>query len=82
MSMIEDGESGAVVNEKNEHYAAMPMTWQAKNNRAMNEKMGYNVAADMANTAAPPTPIKMERKNPQLGPKAEDNNYNYNDDRG
>ncbi len=79
---IDNGESGAVVNEKNEHYAAMPMTWQAKNNRAMNEKMGYNVAADMANTAAPPTPIKMEKNNRQLGPQAEDNQYDYDKNRG
>lgn len=79
---IDDGESGAVVNEKNEHYAAMPMTWQAKNNRSMNEGMKYNDMADMANTAHPVTPGKAEKSNRQLGPKAEDNKYNYNDDRG
>lgn len=81
MGMYDDGEKGAVVNEKNEHYAAMPMTWQAKNNRDMNEKMKYNEMADMANTAHPVTPSHAAKNNRQLGPKAEDNVYNYNADR-
>ena len=80
MSM-NDGESGAVVNEKNEHYAAMPMSWQAKNNKMMNEGMKYNDMADQANVPHPATSMHGEKANKQLGPQAEDNNYNYNADR-
>jgi hypothetical protein len=79
--MIDDGESGAVENVKDEQYSAMPKSWQARNNMEMNKGMKYNDMADMANTAHPVTPIKMDRVNKQLGPKAEDNDYNYNDDR-
>ncbi len=79
--MSDNGESGAVVNEKNEHYAAMPMTWQAKNTRAMNEGLKYNDMSDLSNVAHPPTPIKMDKKNVQLSPKAADNEYDYDKNR-
>jgi hypothetical protein len=81
MSMIDDGERSAVVNEKNEHYAAMPMTWQAKNNRDMNEGYKYNDMSDAANVAHPPTPVHAQKNNRQVGPEAESNSYNYNANR-
>lgn len=78
---IDNGESGQVENVKDRHYS-MEKSWEARNNMEMNREMGYGNMADQANTAHPPTPIKMDKVNKQLGPKAEDNNYNYNDDRG
>ncbi len=79
--MFDDGESGAVENVKDQHYAAMPKSWQARNNMDMNKGMGYNDMADLANTAHPPTPVKADKSNPQLSPKAADNNYNYDKNR-
>jgi hypothetical protein len=78
---MNDGESGAVMNEKNEHYAAMPKSWQAENNRSMNEGMKYNDMADAANTAHPVTPVHAAKSNDQLGPQAGKGSYNYNADR-
>lgn len=77
-----DGESGAVENVKDKHYVAMPKSWEARNNMEMNKGMGYGNLADQANTPHPATSMHGEKANKQLGPKAEDNNYNYNDDRG
>lgn len=79
--MIDDGESGAVENVKDRHYAAMPKSWEARNNEMMNKGMKYNDMADLANTAHPATPVKAEKMNKQLGPQAEDNVYNYDKDR-
>jgi hypothetical protein len=79
--MIDDGESGAVENVKDKHYVAMPKSWESRNNQEMNRLMGYGNMADMANTAHPVTPGRAEKSNKQLGPQAEDNDYNYNADR-
>jgi hypothetical protein len=76
-----DGEAGAVENVKNEHYAAMPKSWEARNNKEMNEKMGYNAMQDLANTPHPATKMEGAKNNRQLGPEAADNEYNYNADR-
>ena len=78
---MDDGKSGAVRNEKNQQYVALPNTWQAENNRDMNEKMGYGNLSDLANCAHPPTPVHAAKNNMQLGPKSFDSDYNYNADR-
>lgn len=78
---FDDGESGAVENVKDQHYVAMPKSWEARNNMEMNKGYKYNDMSDMANTAHPPTPVKAAKSNNQVGPKAESNNYNYNADR-
>lgn len=78
-----NGEAGQVMNEKNEHYAAMPKSWQAENNKMMNEGYGYNDMADMANVAHPPTKMEGSKRNSQImgnGSGSED--YNYNANRG
>lgn len=81
--MIDDGESGAVENKKDEHYVAMPKSWEARNNMDMNKGYGYNNMSDLANTAAPPTPIKMEKRNSQLSPRMPgENEFNYDKNRG
>jgi hypothetical protein len=73
-----DGESGAVENVKNQHYAAMPKSWQAENNRTMNEGLGYNAMQDQANTPHPATSMQGTKQNPQLSPTSADNKYDYN----
>lgn len=79
---MENGESGAVENVKDEHYVAMPNTWQARNNKEMNKGMGYNNMADMANTAHPATSMEGEKKNVQLSPKMPgENDFNYDKNR-
>lgn len=78
---IDNGESGQVENVKDRHYS-MDKSWEARNNMEMNKALKYNDMADMANTAHPPTAVHAEKRNMQVGPKAEDNNYNYNSDRG
>lgn len=82
MSMIDDGESGAVENRKDEQYVAMPKSWQARNNMDMNKGMGYGNMADLANTAHPVTPIKMEKRNVQLSPEMPgENEFDYDKNR-
>ena len=75
---MDDGKSGAVENVKNEHYVAMPKSWQARNNMDMNQGMGYGNMADLANTAHPPTQMKGEKRNVQLSPRLPgENEFNY-----
>jgi hypothetical protein len=82
MAMIDDGESGAVENVKDQHYVAMPKSWEARNNMDMNKGMGYNNMADLANTAHPPTPVKAEKRNMQLSPEMPgENKFNYDKNR-
>lgn len=77
-----DGESGQVMNVKNEQYSAMPKSWQAENNRDMNQKMGYGNMADLANTPHPATKMEGAKRNTQImGNGSGDNDYNYNSDR-
>lgn len=81
MSM-NDGESGAVENVKDEHYVAMPKSWEARNNKEMNKGMGYGNMADLANTPHPATKMEGEKKNVQLSPKMPgENEFNYNKNR-
>ncbi len=75
--MIDDGEAGAVENKKDEHYVAMPKSWEARNNMDMNKGMGYNAMADLANTPHPATKMEGAKQNKQLGPEMADNNYDY-----
>jgi len=80
--MFDDGESGAVENVKDEHYVAMPKSWQSRNNKEMNKGMGYNNMADMANTAHPATSMEGEKRNVQLSPKMPgENDFNYDKNR-
>ncbi len=65
--MADYGRDGAVENEQ----YCMP-GWQKRNVEDMNQKMGYNNMSDMANTARPPTPVRAEKSNLQVGPKAAD----------
>ncbi len=79
---MEDGKNGAVENVKNEHYVAMPKSWQARNNVEMNKGMGYGNMADLANTPHPATQMKGEKRNVQLSPKMPgENEFNYNSKR-
>ncbi len=79
---IDDGEAGAVENKKDEHYVAMPKSWEARKNMDMNKGMGYNNMADLANTAHPATPVKAEKRNTQLSPKMPgENEFNYDKNR-
>ncbi len=77
-----DGRSGAVENKKDEHYVAMPNTWESRNNREMNKGMGYNNMADLANTAHPPTKMEGAKNNRQLEPHMPgEDEFNYNANR-
>lgn len=77
-----DGESGQVMNVKDEQYSGMPKSWQAENNRDMNKAMGYGNMADLANTAHPPTKMEGAKNNRQLSPEMPgENDFNYNANR-
>lgn len=77
-----DGQSGAVENKKDEHYVAMPKSWEARNNMDMNKGMGYNNMADLANVPHPPTRMEGEHRNKQLDPKMPgENEFNYDKNR-
>ncbi len=78
-----DGQAGAVENKKDEHYVAMPKSWEARNNMEMNKGMGYGNMRDLANTEHPATKMEGAKRNVQLSPSmpAEDK-FNYNGNRG
>jgi len=79
---MDDGRSGQVENVKNEQYSAMPKSWQARNNKDMNEGMGYGNMADLANTAHPPTTMEGAKNNRQLDPRMPgENDFNYDKNR-
>jgi hypothetical protein len=76
---MDDGKSGAVQNVKDQQYAAMPDSWQARNNKEMNAGAGYGNMADLANTPHPATKMEGAKRNSQvMGNGSGDNNYNYN----
>lgn len=80
--MIDTGEYGAVENVKDEHYVAMPKSWEARNNVDMNKGMGYNNMADLANTAHPPTKMTGAKRNVQLSPEMPpEDHFNYDKNR-
>lgn len=77
-----DGESGQVMNVKDEQYSAMPKSWQAENNRDMNKGMGYGNMADLANTPHPATKMEGAKRSVQLSPEMPgENEFNYNANR-
>jgi hypothetical protein len=77
-----DGESGAVENKKDEHYVAMPKSWESRNNMEMNKGMGYGNMADLANTPHPATKMEGAKRNVQLSPEMPgENEFNYNANR-
>lgn len=79
---IFDGEAGAVENIKDRHYAAMPKSWEARNNEDMNKGMGYNNMADLANVPHPATQMTGEKRNVQLSPRMPgENEFNYDKNR-
>ncbi len=79
---METGKEGQVENVKDEHYVAMPKSWQSRNNMDMNKGMGYNNMADPANTAHPATKMEGKTRNSQLSPSMpEENKFNYNRNR-
>lgn len=79
---MDDGREGAVENVKDEHYAAMPKSWQARNNHDMNKGMGYNNMADLANAAHPPTKMEGAKRNVQLSPEMPgENEFDYDKNR-
>jgi hypothetical protein len=74
MAEYGDGASGQVENDS----FCMDKSLNARNNKEMNNKMGYHNMADKANT--PPAPVSMmgEKVRDQSGPKLPgDNSYNY-----
>jgi hypothetical protein len=74
-----DDKGRSVENVKNEHYVAMPNSWEARNNRETNVAMGYNNMTDLTNTAHPATSMQGAKRNVQLSPDISRlNNYNYN----
>ena len=80
---MDDGREGAVENVKDEHYVAMPKSWESRNNKEMNKAMGYGNMADLANTAHHPTTMEGAKNNRQLDPKMPgENEFNYNANRG
>ena len=60
-----DGVNGQVENEQ----YCMKKSWNARNVDEMTEKMGYHDMSDLANTGKPPTVMKAQKSNPQLGPQ-------------
>jgi hypothetical protein len=72
MANSDNGSSGAVENNS----YCMP-SWNARNVKDMNQKLGYHNMADLANTKQPPTQMMGAKANEQEGPKAADNNYAY-----
>lgn len=79
---MDNGESGAVENRKDEQYVAMPKSWQARNNMDMNKGMGYNNMADLANVEHPPTKMEGAKRNVQLSPDMPgENEFNYDKNR-
>jgi hypothetical protein len=80
--IMTNGKDGQVENVKNEHYAAMPDSWQARNNKETNIAMGYNNMSDMANTPHPATQMKGEKRNVQLSPQMPgEDKFNYDKNR-
>ena len=79
---MDDRKSGAVENVKGEHYVAMPMSWESRNNKEMNAGMGYENMADLANTPHPATKMEGAKRNVQLSPKMPgENEFDYNANR-
>lgn len=80
---MDDGREGAVENVKDQHYAAMPKSWEARNNMDMNKGMGYNNMADLANVSHPPTKMEGAKRNVQLSPEMPpENHFDYDKNRG
>jgi hypothetical protein len=80
---MDNGKEDAVENVKDEHYVAMPMSWEARNNKEMNKGMGYGNMADQANTPHPATAMHGEKRNSQMSPKMPgENEFDYNANRG
>ena len=65
MAEYDDGASGQVEGES----YCMKKSWNARNVDQMTQAMGYHDMSDLANTAKPPTQMKAEKKNVQLGPE-------------
>lgn len=79
---MDDGREGAVENKKDEHYVAMPKSWESRNNMDMNKGMGYNNMADLANTAHPATKMEGAKRNVQLSPEMPpENHFDYDKNR-
>ena len=79
---MDNGESGAVENKKDEQYVAMPKSWQSRNNMDMNKGMGYNNMADLANVEHPATKMEGAKRNVQLSPDMPgENDFNYDKNR-
>ena len=77
-----EGKDGQVMNVKDEQYSAMPKSWQAENNKMMNEGMGYATMGDLANTPHPATKMEGAKRNSQLSPKMPgEDEFNYNKNR-
>ena len=79
---MDDGREGAVENVKDEHYVAMPKSWQHRNNVDMNKGMGYNNMSDLANAQHPPTKMEGAKRNVQLSPDMPgENEFDYDKNR-
>ena len=73
-----DGVDGQVENDP----YCMDKSWQSRNVKQMNDASGYHNMADLANSSTPPTMMKGEKMNKQLGPEMPgDNDYNYDRNR-
>ena len=75
-----DGEAGQVENVKDRHYC-MGKSWEARNNEEMNKDLAYNMRSDLANTDHPPTAMRGETRNQQLGPELANPKHNDRSER-
>ena len=78
MADYNDGASGQVENDP----YCLDKSFQARNVKEMNQKMGYHNMADLANTKAAPVSMVGAKENKQDGPELPgDNEYNYDKNR-
>jgi hypothetical protein len=77
MKEMNDGADGQVMGES----YCLKKSVEAKNVDSMSEAMGYHNMSDLANTKPYPVNMPKPHMNKQLGPKAADEDYNYNADR-
>jgi hypothetical protein len=78
MAEYEDGAAGQVESDP----YCMGKSFQAKNVKEMNQKMGYHNMSDLANNKKAPVEMMGEKMNKQLSPSLPgDDDYDYDKNR-